>query len=68
MAFNKGSRICIGINLAHAEMFLVIAAMARYDIELFQTDMADVQFQHDYLVAFPKLNSKGIRAMVHGKM
>lgn len=67
MAFNKGSRICIGINLAHAELFLAIAAMARYDMKLFQTDIADIQFQHDYHVAYPKLDSKGIRAMVYGK-
>jgi cytochrome P450 len=68
MAFNKGSRNCIGINLAHAELFLAIAAMARYDMELFQTDITDIQFQHDYHVGFPKLDSKGIRAMVQGKV
>ncbi len=67
MAFNKGGRICIGINLAHAEMFLVIAAAARYDMDLFETDASDVEFQHDYQVAFPKMASKGIRATVKGK-
>ena len=67
MAFNKGGRSCIGINLAHAELFLAIAAVARYDMELFDTDLSDVEFKHDYHVAYPKLNSKGVRAMVHGK-
>ena len=67
MAFNKGDRNCIGINLAHAEMFLAIAAMARYDMELFETDLADVQFKHDFHVAYPKLESKGVRAIVRGK-
>ena len=67
MAFNKGSRICIGINLAHAELFLAIAAMTRYDMKLFETDISDVQFEHDYHVGFPKLGSKGIRAKVQGK-
>ena len=64
MTFNKGGRNCVGINLAHAEMFLVLAAVARYDMELFQTDIADVIFRHDYHVAYPKLGSKGIRALV----
>ncbi|KAK3174712.1 hypothetical protein OEA41_001958 [Lepraria neglecta] len=67
MAFNKGGRNCIGINLAHAEMFLVIAAVARYDMELFQTDVSDVEFRHDYQVAYPKLDSKGVKAIVKGK-
>ena len=67
MAFNKGGRNCIGINLAHAEMFLAIAAVARYDLELSETDISDVEFQHDYHVAYPKLDSKGVRAIVRGK-
>ena len=65
MAFNKGGRNCIGINLAHAELFLVIAAVARYDLELFETDESDVEFQHDYQVAYPKLDTKGVRAVVN---
>lgn len=68
MAFNKGSRSCIGINLAHAELFLTVAAAARYEMELFETDIGDVEFRHDYQVAFPKLNSKGVRAVVKGKV
>jgi cytochrome P450 len=68
MAFNKGSRSCVGMNLAHAEMFLAIAAMARYDMELYETDISDVKFKHEFHVAFPKLDSKGIRAVVEGKV
>jgi len=67
MAFNKGGRNCIGINLAHAEMFLAIAAVARYDMKLFETDIDDVQFKYDFHVAYPRLDSKGVRAMVGGK-
>jgi hypothetical protein len=68
MAFNKGSRSCLGINLAHAEMFLVIAAVARYDMKLYHTNETDVKFQHDFQVAFPKLGSKGVRGVVQGKL
>lgn len=67
MAFNKGGRNCIGINLAHAELFLVIAAVARYEMELFETDRSDVEFRHDYQVAYPKLDTKGVRAIVRKK-
>ena len=68
MAFNKGGRNCIGINLAHAELFLVIAAVARYEMELFETDTSDVEFRHDYQVAYPKLDTKGVKALVKRKV
>lgn len=64
MTFNKGSRQCIGMNLAYAEMYLTLAAAARFDMELFQTDESDVRFKHDFHAAFPKLDSKGVRAVV----
>ena len=67
MAFSKGGRNCVGINLAHAETFLALAAVASYDMDLFQTDISDVEFRHDYHVAYPKLGSKGVRALVRGK-
>ncbi|KAI9640465.1 hypothetical protein NHQ30_011211 [Ciborinia camelliae] len=68
MAFNKGARNCIGINLAHAEMFLALAAVARFDMQLFETDLGDVQFTHDFHVAYPaRLDSKGVQAHVLGK-
>lgn len=67
MAFKKGGRSCVGINLAHPEMFLVVAAVARYEMELFETDISDVEFRHDYHVAYPKLDFKGVRTVVRGK-
>ena len=66
-AFGKGPRKCVGMNLAHSELCLAVAAMAMYDMELFETDERDVRFQHDYHVAHPRLESKGIRATVWGK-
>lgn len=67
VAFGRGARKCIGINLAHAELYLTIAAVARFDMTLFETDERDVKFQHDYQVAHPRLDSKGVRAMVLGR-
>lgn len=66
-AYGKGPRKCVGMNLAQAELYLTVAAMAKYDMELFETDEGDVRFQHDYHVAHPRLDSKGIRATVLGK-
>lgn len=68
LAFQKGGRNCIGINLAHAELFAVITRIVRYEMELYQTDLSDVTFQHDYQVAYPKLDSKGVQAVVKGKL
>ena len=66
MALNKGGRSYVDVDLAHAEMFLTIAAMARFDMDLFETDITDVQFQHDFHVAYPRLDSKSVRALVRG--
>jgi cytochrome P450 len=64
MAFGKGGRKCLGIELARAELYLVTAALVRtFDMTLWQTDESDVAFVHDYQVAMPKLDSKGVRVM-----
>lgn len=62
MAFGKGMRRCIGINLAQAELSMVLAEVMKcFDLELFETTEDDVKFLHDYHVAHPKLDSKGVR-------
>ena len=49
MAFNKSGRNRIRINLADAEFFRLIPAVARYsDLELFKTG------KHGHHVAYPK--------------
>lgn len=67
LAFGRGPRICVGMHLAHAEMAALIAAMARWDMELFETGPEDVAFCHDYNVMCPKLGSKGLRVKVLGR-
>lgn len=62
MAFSKGGRKCLGIELARAELYLVTAALVKaFDMALWETDESDVSFMHDYQVAMPKLGSKGVR-------
>ena len=67
MAFNQGSRGCVAINVIRTELFLVLAVVARYDMKLFETDISDVEFRHEYHVAYPQWGSKGPRALVLGK-
>ena len=53
MAFNKGARKCIDINLVHAELYMIIAAVARYQMELFETEKGgSLTFLHAYHIAF----------------
>ncbi|KAF2105872.1 cytochrome P450 family protein [Lophiotrema nucula] len=62
--FSKGSRNCLGINLAYAEMNHILAALFCGDglkFALFETDVSDVTLAHDFVVPLPRVDSKGIR-------
>ena len=62
MAFGKGSRKCLGLELARAELYLVTAALVKsFHMKLWDTVESDVTFLHDYQVAMPVLDSKGVR-------
>ena len=64
LAFSRGGRKCLGVELARAELYLVTAALVRmFDFELWETDERDVSFEHDYHVAMPKDGSKGVRVV-----
>ncbi len=67
-SFGKGTRRCIGVNLAHMELYMAVAAAARFDMDLFETDEGDVEFRHEYMTFQPRLGSKGIRAVVKDRM
>ncbi|KAI1179024.1 cytochrome P450 [Nemania sp. FL0916] len=67
LSFMRGPRICIGRHLANAEIAVLLDVMARWDLELFETDESDVTFRHDYHVMCPKLGSKGVRIRVKGR-
>lgn len=68
MSMGRGTYKCIGINVANAEMCMVLSAVARYSMDLFETDEEDVKFKYDYHVAHAKLDSKGVRAKVISKL
>lgn len=80
VSFSKGSRQCLGINLAYVEMYLCLAAIfRRYGsagadgvreegdegvLELFETSLSDVQIAADGFLPLPAEGSKGIRIKV----
>ncbi len=73
--FSKGSRQCLGINLAHTELYLCLACVFRQygvhgqqnpsgEMELYKTTKEDVEIQYDLFVAIPKADSKGVRVLL----
>lgn len=77
MSFGGGSRACVGMNLAMAELYLTIAGLAstfgssgaksegdKAVLELFETDLSDVEIQGDEFFPRAKLDSKGMRIKV----
>ncbi|KAL4749035.1 hypothetical protein BDW72DRAFT_195277 [Aspergillus terricola var. indicus] len=65
--FSRGSRSCLGMNLAYAEMYWVLAVMFRPNapkLELFETEEKDVEHVVDFMFALPRLGSEGTRVTV----
>ncbi|KAL4933790.1 cytochrome P450 [Aspergillus undulatus] len=64
--FSKGSRHCLGMNLAYCELNFILAAMFRpgaAPFELYGTDESDVRPVHDLIVPMPRLDSLGVRVV-----
>ncbi|KAF2162127.1 hypothetical protein M409DRAFT_69340 [Zasmidium cellare ATCC 36951] len=67
VAFGKGPRSCLGINLAWMEFFMMVGRLFRqFKLELYGTDESDVKLAHDFFLPSPRLDSKGIRVRVLG--
>lgn len=77
VAFSRGSRQCIGINLAYAEIYLALAAIFRQygslavrgkdDVgvfELYDTTMRDVEIVGDGITPLTVPESKGVRLRI----
>ena len=48
-----------------AELYITIAAVfSRFEFELVETDISDVEMKHAYLVPYPKWDTKGVRVQV----
>ncbi|KAF1991023.1 cytochrome P450, variant [Aulographum hederae CBS 113979] len=65
VAFGKGDRSCLGVNLALMEVTLALAHLFRkFRLELFETNREDVLLAHDFFLPSPKSESKGVRVKV----
>ncbi|KAI1356037.1 cytochrome P450 [Xylaria sp. FL0043] len=63
VAFSRGSRMCLGINLAHAELYIALAALFHQrEFELHDTVRErDVDFSRDFFVGETSASAKGVR-------
>ncbi|EAW12902.1 cytochrome P450 [Aspergillus clavatus NRRL 1] len=67
VSFNKGSRQCLGINLAYAELYRTIAAVARrFDMELYETTLEDILVNRDLGFGQPETGRFQVQARVTG--
>ncbi|KAL4791866.1 putative cytochrome P450 [Aspergillus venezuelensis] len=65
--FSRGSRNCVGMNMAYAEMYWVLAVLFRPGaprLEMFETDESDVKQSEDFIMPLPKADSRGLRVIV----
>ncbi|VBB84788.1 Putative cytochrome P450 E-class, group I [Podospora comata] len=69
LSFSKGSRGCIGINLAYCELYVLLALLVDRvfpTMELYATTEADIAWDHDFFNPFPVWGSQGVRAVIKG--
>ncbi|KXX82892.1 Trichodiene oxygenase [Madurella mycetomatis] len=67
LSFSKGSRGCIGINLAYCELYLLLALLVHRvfpRMQLYETTEADIAWDHDFFNPFPVWGSKGVRGII----
>ena len=64
--FNRGTRSCLGINLARAELYLILACVYRrfdFDVTLVERER-DIDISRDYILGAQASDSPGILVKV----
>ncbi|KAF4474743.1 Cyrochrome P450 monooxygenase [Colletotrichum fructicola Nara gc5] len=64
LTFSRGSRQCLGMQLAYCELYIAVAALTLRvmdDMRLYNTTDADVVYDFDLALAMPSRGSRGIR-------
>ncbi|KAI1817362.1 cytochrome P450 [Poronia punctata] len=65
VGFGRGPRMCLGLNLARAELFIGLAVLfRRCDLELFESTREAVDMKAEYVIPVPSLKSKGVQVLV----
>ncbi|GKZ71882.1 hypothetical protein AnigIFM60653_001098 [Aspergillus niger] len=63
--FSKGSRQCIGINLAYATLYLTVATLIRrFDMEISDSTEDELRTARDFLIPFPEKGQAIVKARV----
>lgn len=64
--FSRGTRQCVGMNLAYAENYLTLGALLApgLGLELWETERKDVDVAHDFFSPAPWGGSRGVRVVV----
>jgi cytochrome P450 len=67
VSFGRGTRNCLGMNLAWTELYLTLGMLfRRYKFELHEPDVRDVQVGHDFFIPVAWEGTKGVRVFVQG--
>ncbi|KAK8026464.1 hypothetical protein PG991_003520 [Apiospora marii] len=64
--FGKGTRHCLGINLATAEIYLTLAAVfgnRKFGMGLYETSARDAEAVRDYFIPHGHADSRGVRVV-----
>ncbi|KAE9364044.1 cytochrome P450 [Stipitochalara longipes BDJ] len=75
--FSRGSRMCLGMQLAYQEMYVILAGLfGRFDggeggeggewLQLYKTDLTDVEIVRDLVTENIRDGSVGVRVLVKG--
>jgi cytochrome P450 len=63
--FSRGSRNCVGMSLAYAELYLTLGNVFRnYNLTIYETDPSDLETANVFFASFPKESSRGLRVKV----
>ncbi|KAL4895287.1 cytochrome P450 [Aspergillus ambiguus] len=66
-SFTRGSRACLGMNLAYMELYLTLASFARrFDFELHNTTVEDMRITSDVGIGFTRRGDLQVYAKVTG--
>ena len=66
--FSRGMRSCVGINLARAELYFLMAELFRkVDMEIYKTTAAEIKIVRDQWVMCAYEGSKGVRVLIKWK-
>ncbi|WPB07075.1 uncharacterized protein RHO25_011735 [Cercospora beticola] len=65
--YSKGTRSCLGMNLAQAELYMTLATVfgsENFDFKLWKTVNEDVEPWRDYFSPWPRNDARGLRVLV----